>query len=68
MTPLAKVIELTLANAPKLVVSMLAVVVPTTVMAVTWVSPAMFAAFATDTPVIVKPVLANLPFAFTYSA
>ena len=68
MTPVVKEIEVTLANAPKVVVSRLVVVAPTTEIAVTWVSPATFAAFAADTPVMVKPEDANLPFALPYSA
>ena len=68
---MAKVIELTLANAPKVVVSRLAVVAPRTVIAATWLSLTtveVAAAFATETPVMVKPVLNNFPFALLYSA
>ena len=61
-------IEVTLEIAPKLAVSRSLVVAPVTVMATTSVSFATVLALAADTPLIVKPGLANLPLALVYSA
>ena len=66
MIPLANAIEVTLENPLKSARSV--VFAPITVMAVICVSFTTTAALATDTSVMVRPVLVNLPFALLNSA
>ena len=60
--------EVTLANAPKSVLSRSVTLAPITVKDVICVSFTTTAALATETSVIVKPVLVNLALALLYCA